>query len=325
LLALRDRAQRGKSTLSYSAFGQDESGVTRAQFREHAPVLYHFPDPFSAYFGRAPRWVGTIHDLYFMDAPHEYGALARRRFSAAVGRVPAARRLFTPSLFTATQVERRFDLAGRVTVVHPGVDPALVCSRAQARDQLRRLGLTRGYLLVAGAQARRKGLDTVMRALARLRELGHALRLVVTGDPPFRAVPAAIFAETGLQPGREVLFTGWVSDLTLAALYREALALVCASVHEGFGFPVLEAFAAGTPVIAARAAALPEVAGDAALLFAPGQVPELVGAVERLLDDATLRDVLVESGLERARRFTWDQAARLTETVYQEVLGGAGP
>ena len=113
-----------------------------------------------------------------------------------------------------------------------------------------------------------------------------------------------------------VSFRGWVSEDELETLYREARCFVLPSLIEGFGLPVVEAMASGTPVVATTAGAIPEVAGDAAVLVEPGDPVALAGGIERALAD---RERLVAAGLERARRYTWAETARLTLGVYREL------
>src|SRR4029079_9376967 len=96
---------------------------------------------------------------------------------------------------------------------------------------------------------------------------------------------------------------GYVEKPELASLYRRAACLVLPSRHEGFGLPVLEAMACGTPVVAAPEPALVEVAGDAGVLVSPA---ELGAAIRRALAE---RERLVAAGLERARRFSWEETA----------------
>jgi alpha-1,3-rhamnosyl/mannosyltransferase len=90
---------------------------------------------------------------------------------------------------------------------------------------------------------------------------------------------------------------------------------VYVSRYEGFGFPVLEGFAAGVPVLTSTASSLPEVAGDAALLVDPTDPGEIATGLARLLEDAALRERLRDTGLERAKAFTWSRSAAATAEV----------
>ena len=100
----------------------------------------------------------------------------------------------------------------------------------------------------------------------------------------------------------------------LADLLASAAALVHPSLEEGFGLTLIEAMAAGVPVIAVRNRGVEEVCGDAALLVAPG---ELTAALTRVAEDRELRDSLARRGAERARRFSWEESARLHERAYR--------
>jgi glycosyltransferase involved in cell wall biosynthesis len=122
-------------------------------------------------------------------------------------------------------------------------------------------------------------------------------------------------ARLGLQ--RRVRFLGHVRKDRLTALYRGAACVVLPSRDEGFGLPVLEAMAVGTPVVASTAGALPEIAGEAAVLVPPRDPAALAEGVELALAD---RDRLRTLGLERSRLFTWQETARRTAAVYEELL-----
>jgi glycosyltransferase involved in cell wall biosynthesis len=96
--------------------------------------------------------------------------------------------------------------------------------------------------------------------------------------------------------------------------------VVYPSLHEGFGFPALEAMAAGTPVLASNASCLPEVLGDAALLVDPTDVGSFITAAEAVLGDSGLRLELIAKGRARAAQFTWRRCAELTAQVYRDAL-----
>ena len=112
----------------------------------------------------------------------------------------------------------------------------------------------------------------------------------------------------------------YVPDGDLVPLVSRATALVFPSLHEGFGLPVLEAFAVGIPVLSSNATSLPEVAGDSAILFDPNQSDEIAEAMKLLINDDVLAKKL-EFGRERAALFTWERTAEMTADVYRRVLG----
>jgi alpha-1,3-rhamnosyl/mannosyltransferase len=103
------------------------------------------------------------------------------------------------------------------------------------------------------------------------------------------------------------------------------------SIYEGFGFPVLEAFAAGVPVLTSNVSSLVEVAGEAAVLVDPTDVDAIASALTELVADEDLRAVLSAAGVARASRFTWEATARATAAVLREAASvtaseeGPGP
>ena len=117
-----------------------------------------------------------------------------------------------------------------------------------------------------------------------------------------------------------VVFTGYVSDTELVYLYNAAAVFVLPSLCEGFGLPILEAMACGTPVVASAAGSLPEVIGDAGLLCNVGEPAAFRKAIERILRDPALRATLRERGLKRAEQFSWEESARLTQNIFEQLV-----
>jgi len=105
---------------------------------------------------------------------------------------------------------------------------------------------------------------------------------------------------------------GYVAKDELVRLYQQAACFVFPSRYEGFGLPIVEAMACGTPVAAFPDAAVREVAGNAAVL---GE-----NVTEGVRTALAERDRLSQAGLERAKRFTWEEAARKTAAAYREAI-----
>jgi glycosyltransferase involved in cell wall biosynthesis len=120
--------------------------------------------------------------------------------------------------------------------------------------------------------------------------------------------------------GKRIEFTGHVSQDQLLALVGNAVALVMPSLYEGFGFPPLEAMAAGVPTLVSRAASLPEVCGDAALYCDPLSVAGIGAGIVSIVTDAALRRRLVCAGKKQARKYSWDDCAQLTASAIRSIF-----
>ncbi|HLD10656.1 MAG TPA: glycosyltransferase family 1 protein [Candidatus Nanoarchaeia archaeon] len=118
----------------------------------------------------------------------------------------------------------------------------------------------------------------------------------------------------------KIIFTGYVDEKDLPALYNGASLFVYPSYYEGFGLPPLEAMSCGCPVITSNTSSLPEVVGDAGIMVDPNNVDELAKQMERVLTDEKLRKEMIKKGLKQAKKFSWEKCARETLKVYEEVI-----
>lgn len=119
-----------------------------------------------------------------------------------------------------------------------------------------------------------------------------------------------------------VNFIGFISESDLPSLYRGSLGLVFPSLYEGFGLPVVEAMACGVPVLTSTISSLPEVAGNAAILVDPVSVDAITDGITKLVNDSELREHLVQKGLLRAKRFSWQNVVNEIEIVLTEACNG---
>ncbi|MBV9278351.1 MAG: glycosyltransferase family 4 protein, partial [Candidatus Eremiobacteraeota bacterium] len=174
------------------------------------------------------------------------------------------------------------------------------------------------YLLFVGEFEKRKGIDVLIDALARLPlQLRTTHGLVLAG---------AARGTAQLQSELPTAILGHVSDSVLSALYRNAAAFVYPSRYEGFGLPVLEAMAHGTPVIASDAGAIPETGGDAARYFRSGDAADLAAALTEVLQSIGLAQQMRDRGLQRAAQMPWSATAKKTfEIIRREPDAGSRP
>jgi glycosyltransferase involved in cell wall biosynthesis len=268
------------------------------------------------------RSVVTVHDLGYLSYPKAHTRFARwylnwsTRFNAH-----QAAHLIVDSQATCNDLVIHYGVQrNKITVVYPGVGPGMapVSSDAELQHVRDRYHLPPEYLLFVGTLQPRKNLNALLEAFASVREQHPQVQLVLAGKRGW--LYRSLFEkcqELGLEP--YVHWIGYVPQDDLAALLSAARAFVLPSLYEGFGLPVLEAMACGTPVICSRVSSLPEVAGDAALLIDPNDPFDLANAMNRLLDDSSLRSQLSKRGLQQAARFSWETCAAGTLQVLEAV------
>ena len=212
--------------------------------------------------------------------------------------------------------------AKRITVTPLGVDARWFVAESASRIAAvqARHALNPGYLLFVGTLQPRKNVERIIAAFERMPAQTTAGRqLVIAGKAGWRVDDLVATLREGAARG-QVRWLEYVDAGDLRALYQGAAAFVFPSLCEGFGLPVLEAFASGTPVITSTTTSLPEVAGDAALLVDPLDVDAVAAAMAAIVDDAGVAARLRAAGLERARTFTWARCADETVSVLRSLV-----
>jgi glycosyltransferase involved in cell wall biosynthesis len=195
----------------------------------------------------------------------------------------------------------------RIRVVPGGVDRRFSAA-VDTEPVLRRLGLTKPYVLAVGDRGPRKNLVALRPAVGLLRKEG--MELVVAGGGRGHQLGSLLEGAHDL---------GYVADEDLPALYAGARAFALPSLHEGFGLTVLEAMAAGVPVVASRRAALPEVVTGAGLLADPDDWGLFAAAVLEAATDEQQRVRLREHGRQVAARYTWERAAQAIHGILSRL------
>jgi glycosyltransferase involved in cell wall biosynthesis len=263
---------------------------------------------------RAPVIV-SVHDLTVIRFPELCTADTLRYPALLRHAITRGAHVHTDSEFVAGEVREAFGLPpDRVTAIAPGLPE--VAGGDEARGRAAAGGAP--YVLALGTVEPRKNLPVLVDAFAAVAATVNDARLVVAGpdgwgrDAFQRAVDAS--------PAKErIVRLGYVNEQTRADLLAGASVFAYASVYEGFGFPPLEAMAAGVPVVASTAGSLPEVLGDAALLVDPRDADALAAAIEQLLSDREARVRYVKAGLQNVARFGWEDATDRFVDLYRRV------
>jgi len=178
-----------------------------------------------------------------------------------------------------------------------------------------RLGLENDYLLYVGDLTPRKNLARLVRAYARSKASAD-FDLAIVGAREFRA--AEIERELSSSPCHDRIHRlGYVDSEDLRLLYAGAAAFLFPTLYEGFGLPVLEAFASGTPVLSSNTSSIPEIAGGHAVLVDPEDEVAIAEGIDRAIDYSPER---LEAARVHAAQFTWERCARHTYAVYEDLI-----
>ena len=268
--------------------------------------------------------VATVHDVVYLacaqDLPSRAGRLYYHGMMQACSRLAA--RIITDSEHSRKDIERVLGAdPAKIEVIYPGVDQQFfrVTDPVRLGAVRSNYGLDHDYILCVGIYKPRKNHAGLLRAFRRMLENGANTQLVIAG-PMAEGEPVLRRLAAELGVSERVVFTGFVDEPDLPALYSAACVCACPSMYEGFGFTVLEAMACGTPVVCSSTTSLPEVAGDAALYFDPLKPEDIAAQLLRVLGDERLRASLVERGRLNLKRFNWAETARQTLAVYHQAL-----
>lgn len=237
--------------------------------------------------------------------------------------IRSADHIITISEYSKQDIVRHLGLSpDQVSVTPLGVE-ACYFERLEASEiqaTLLKHDLQPGFFLFVGTLQPRKNLQGVLRAFAQLPpEIRKRHKLVIVGRNGWgneELLPEL----QALQARGEGYWLDYLPRQQVLALLQSAGALVFPSLYEGFGLPVIEAFASGCPVITSSTTSLPEVAGDAAWLVDPQDSAAIAAAMLDVLNNPVLRAQRIDAGLSRARTYSWEACAERTLEVYARVL-----
>ncbi len=301
--------------------------------RETAAALdiYHMP------IGEFPEWTRrfrklrrliTIYDLIPLSHPEFYPPHVARHLRRTLSKITPRDWALCISESTRRDLLERCSHCNpeRTLVIplaaegffHPETDE----SRIVAVRNRYGIPIDAPYFLSVSTLEPRKNFETVIEAFAALLREHPALpaRLVLVGNAGWKTGP--IYQTLAKLPAvkDKVIFTGYVDDGDLAALYSGATAFIYLSFYEGFGLPPLEAMQCGTPAIVSDTSSLPEVVGSAGPLVAPTDVRGVSEKMHALLFDTAWRQKLSTLAVERANRFSWSLFAEATMAAYRRAL-----
>lgn len=286
--------------------------------------VFFSPHFFSAPLSARCRSVVTFHDLSFIRYPEFFSwreniwhrlEMNPRRQAQRADKIIAVSESTKSDLVNLFEVKEE-----KIKVIYSGINSRfdlLKDPRSNLHQIKVKYNLPKNFFLFLGTLEPRKNVLGILKSFSYLKSTGQLPKesaLVIAGPSGWLYGEAIKFYRTS--PFKDsIYFIGPVKEEDKLCLFQLARVFVYPSFFEGFGFPPLEAMAAGVPVITSRISSLPEVAGDAALLVDPYNIKEMAEAMRNLFLDEKLRESYIKKGLERVKRFSWRKSAEETLKV----------
>ncbi len=293
--------------------------------------LLHCTSNTAPFFCPVPL-VLTLHDIIFLEnlgikgkgtMYQRMGKIYRKYLVPQI--VHKCKRIITVSRQEKDRILNRFRLPKeRVHAIYNGVGPEYhpITDEDFLTEVKMAYGLPERFVLFLGNQDPKKNMEGALEAFGQYADTDDKACLVVTAID--RPVIDAILEKLGRQRLiSKIILPGFAPKAYLPALYSLATVYMYPSLREGFGLPILEAFACGTPVITADTSSMPEVAGDAALLVDPTKPEAIAQAIQQYMMDEALRQEKISMGYERVKDFSWRKMAEEVRTLYHEVLANS--
>ncbi len=259
------------------------------------------------------KTVLTVHDLGAEYLPQMHQLKQRLYLKLMTDyQLRSATHLIAVSEATKRDIMAKVQVpSSRIRVIYEGYNPDLKLASSDAqRDILKQYDIEKDrYFLFVGTIQPRKNIARLIQAfhLYQQQTKDTTTKLVLAGSKGWLSEPLYQLPQQ-LGIADSVKFLGYVPDSNLSTLYHHAIAFVFPSLFEGFGLPVLEAFACNCPVITSNTSSLPEVAGEGAVLVDPLDVEALAGALKTIQDKA-LQSKLKPAGIKQLAKFSWQQTS----------------
>jgi glycosyltransferase involved in cell wall biosynthesis len=290
-------------------------------------------DYFVPYLHLGFTTVPVFHDAFFWEYPSHYNKYWLWFFNRiGISAAKKSSAIVTVTNYAKDQIAKYSGIdAANIVPIHIGPKSSITENEFETDlDHNLEPLLSKKYILHVGTIEKRKNLTTLLAAFEMLLQNNpQDLYLIIVGQksnkPTLKddAVFEMVAASSLLK--EHVIFTGFLSDSQTATLYKHAALYVFPSVNEGFGIPILEAFAHKVPVLVAGNSCLPEVAGNAAIGFDPYNPDALSTLIAQTINDTAILQSLQQKGTERLTHFTWSKTLKELEAVFERSITNAKP
>lgn len=312
---LRNNDFKGKKKLE-KLIQKIETYTIANQIKQGRFDIFHptyYDAAFLKYIPKNKPFVLTVHDMIhesYYDKVNEYLSEETKN---KIALIPKAAHIIAVSNYTKNQVLKYFPSVDekKISVIYHGTNfkPGQYIEKPA--------GLPEKYLLYIGLKKHYKNFFWLAESIGDYLKQNN-ITLLCAGGFDFDAYENDFLSAQNLK--QYVKHIAVNSDEELIALYKNAECFVFPSLAEGFGMPILEAFACGCPVLLANSSCFPEIAGDAALYFEPGDKKGLLQQINTLCNNKAASAELIKRGTEKISSFTWERCVAQHLEAYNSLL-----
>ncbi len=268
-------------------------------------------------------YVVTIHDMVHHRLPGNKPSrflhrLAYRKVIEHAAK--AAKQIITVSNFSKKEIVELLKVpAEKIKVVYEAAIPVPVTDSDIA--EVRQLyAITKPYVIFVGVMERKKNIIALAQAFDILKDKYKLNIQMVMAGKIDQHYPEVVDQAQKIKYRRDLIFTGIVTDKEKYALYKGATAFVSASLFEGFGLPGVEAMGLGLPLVVSNTEVFNEVYDNGAIYFDPNDPEDIAQKIYLLVSDDKYRQLVANQGFTRAQNFSWENAAKETIEIYNNVI-----
>lgn len=291
------------------------------KLRKEGFNIYHATKELEMPYIKACKYITTIHDVIPLILKEQYFTSKIRFFLFYQLKlwiaIKKADIIVTDSNHSKSDIIKHFGVdESRIRVVYNCIDERYKVLPDSEKLRIKsKFGISEdtNYILGIGANEYRKNSKSLIEAFEKYKaDTKNNTKLVVIGKKwKYSEVEMAT---------SDIIYTGYVSDEDLVALYNGAMVFVFPSLYEGFGLPPLEAMHCGTPVITSNTTSLPEVVGEAAVLVEPESIDQIKDAIIKIENDNEFRENLIMKGFEQIKKFSKERTINGIKNIYNELL-----
>lgn len=268
------------------------------------------------------KTISVIHDLNFEHYPEFVGktnSLFYKTFMPKYAK--KANHIISVSNFSKNDIIDLYNIKEeKISVAYNGISEEFQLFDKEIKKQTKaEFSDSKDYFLYLGAIHPRKNLARLLKAFDKFKVQSESdAKMLIVGKKMFKNKDLQAVYEN-LKFKEDVIFTGYLDIDKLTRVLSSAIALTFVPIFEGFGIPIVEAFASGTAVITSNKTSMPEVAGDAAIIVDPFNVDEISAAMMKVYQDSEFRENLISKGLNRLKTFDWDKSSEEIMQIIEDV------